>query len=549
MYNSIANEIESNLKFFLFSNLYNNSDSNSKSNTNIYKFLLNIVALCGIPIIFNLVQNNNISFYNFKRFLFRFRKCSTIIIEGKKCMRYNIYGSKHDVLFSNRFIAFWQYINYNNLNNCDIYCIKECSENYNYDYFDECTTKKLTNCFDTNMFIVNQSNCFVVSKDIYCRVNCEDENIEQRNDTNNNFRTQTINIEIFSYRLSLDSLTKFLDNITKEYRDRIDLSRNNKRFIYTYNGNSSNNNNSYEMRSNDNMLTRWDEFNFISNRTFSNLFFEYKKDLINKLDFFINNRDWYDREGHPYTFGVGLHGPPGTGKTSVIKCIANKLNRHIIVIPLSKIKTQREFNECYFEKMYTRQNNKSIDFHDKIIVFEDIDCMSDIVKQRKSSSNSNNISDSDSDSDNTNIETTNSLLTSLNKKLNSLEKNSNNDINNLVVNIDKDNDKITLSYILNIIDGIRETPGRILIITSNNYESLDKALTRPGRIDITLELKNATRDIIKQMYNHYYGEILSDDVYNKITDYKLSPAEIVNIRLQHKKACNFIDELLIRYEK
>ena len=37
-------------------------------------------------------------------------------------------------------------------------------------------------------------------------------------------------------------------------------------------------------------------------------------------------------------------------KTSIIKCIANKLNRHIIVIPLNKIKTQREFSEYFFEQ-------------------------------------------------------------------------------------------------------------------------------------------------------------------------------------------------------
>ena len=55
-------------------------------------------------------------------------------------------------------------------------------------------------------------------------------------------------------------------------------------------------------------------------------------------NFFINNKDWYNKEGNPYTFGLGLSGPPGTGKTSIIKCIANMLNRHLIVIPLNKIK-------------------------------------------------------------------------------------------------------------------------------------------------------------------------------------------------------------------
>ena len=61
-------------------------------------------------------------------------------------------------------------------------------------------------------------------------------------------------------------------------------------------------------------------------------------------------------------------------------------------------------------------------------------------------------------------------------------------VDSLVVDLDKSkDDKITLSFILNIIDGIRETPGRILIITSNNYNCLDPALIRPGRIDINLE--------------------------------------------------------------
>ena len=106
------------------------------------------------------------------------------------------------------------------------------------------------------------------------------------------------------------------------------------------------------------------------------------------------------------------------------------------------------------------------------------------------------------------------------------------------------NDKITLSFILNTIDGLRETPGRILIITSNNYNSLDPALTRPGRIDITLEMKNATIDTIKEMYNHYYKDFIDIEIENQLTDYKISPAKVVNLRLENENKDDFLQALI-----
>ena len=48
------------------------------------------------------------------------------------------------------------------------------------------------------------------------------------------------------------------------------------------------------------------------------MFFEQKDELIKKIDFFRDNKDWYEKEGHPYTLGIALHGPPGTGKSQTI---------------------------------------------------------------------------------------------------------------------------------------------------------------------------------------------------------------------------------------
>ena len=68
---------------------------------------------------------------------------------------------------------------------------------------------------------------------------------------------------------------------------------------------------------------------FESARTFNNIFFDGKKELITKIDFFLKNRKWYYEKGIPYSLGIGLHGPPGTGKTSLIKALSGTLTtRH-----------------------------------------------------------------------------------------------------------------------------------------------------------------------------------------------------------------------------
>jgi SpoVK/Ycf46/Vps4 family AAA+-type ATPase len=95
-------------------------------------------------------------------------------------------------------------------------------------------------------------------------------------------------------------------------------------------------------------------------------------------------------------------------------------------------------------------------------------------------------------------------------------------------------DRITLDDILNLWDGIRETPGRILIISSNHYEKLDSALRRPGRIDITLRLDNASRAIIGEMFAHFYGTATTEESLAEIPSGVYSPAEIVNLYTQYR---------------
>ena len=99
-----------------------------------------------------------------------------------------------------------------------------------------------------------------------------------------------------------------------------------------------------------------------------------------------------------------------------------------------------------------------------------------------------------------------------------------------------DEPPITLDDILTLWDGVRETPGRIMILSSNHYDALDAALKRPGRIDITLELSQASRQVVADMYHHLFNPLkMADEDLEKIQDKFYSPAEIINIYMNEEQ--------------
>lgn len=120
-------------------------------------------------------------------------------------------------------------------------------------------------------------------------------------------------------------------------------------------------------------------------KTFESLFFQQKQSLLRLLNHFLDKSGKYAVKGYPHKLGVLLHGPPGSGKTSLIKAMAEYTGRSIINVPLARISTNAELMSIFFDPRKYIDGEKvpvKLGFKDVIYVMEDIDAASKIVKRR-----------------------------------------------------------------------------------------------------------------------------------------------------------------------
>jgi len=255
---------------------------------------------------------------------------------------------------------------------------------------------------------------------------------------------------------------------------------------------------------------------FTSTKKFVNVISPNTLSIKNNIDTFVNEKEKYNTLGIPYNHGMFFFGPPGTGKSSMIKAIANYTKRHIFYINLRHIEDAITLKKVFTQTQIALcENNELINLpiRNRLYVLEDIDCMTDLVKERR-----NNVNGGDSDSD---------------------EGSGDSDggsVNNIL-------GKLTLSDILNVLDGVSEASERMLIITTNKKNVLDKALIRPGRCDAIFNFTLCKVSHIMDIYSHFFKHDDDDDYYEEtkraLVDDVLSPAQVVQICLNNlNDVCN-----------
>ncbi|URP22355.1 AAA-ATPase [Microbacterium phage Big4] len=166
-----------------------------------------------------------------------------------------------------------------------------------------------------------------------------------------------------------------------------------------------------------------------------------KERIALDLKTFLEAEEKYNRLAIPWHRGYMFHGPPGTGKTSLVKALANEFNLDLWYISLADLKA-----ESSLLGLLAEVGPRSL------LLLEDIDTMK-ITHDRDGA----------------------------------------------------EQGSISMSSLLNTLDGVATPHGLITMMTTNRFELLDPALTRAGRMDMVEKLDYPTVETVTEMFDHFYG--------------------------------------------
>lgn len=298
---------------------------------------------------------------------------------------------------------------------------------------------------------------------------------------------------------------------------------------------------------------QWDQHEFSSTRTMEHVWFKQKKVFTRAYENFLDNHDEYKKRGDPYTFNCLLYGTPGCGKTSLLKALVNdSIGRgrmcHVFVVSFSKIKDGPMLSRVLFNR---EVNGHYIPFDQRLVIFEDFDA-DEGAKVFKRRFKKNKKDDDEllpmlpGKLELTRGKSEANKRTGDEKKgIDKLDLGDLSDLTTSGPSLKKAKEKLTLSVVLNVLDGINERTGQRCFWTTNACppeEHFDAAFLRPGRMDMMIDFTRCNREGVDYLLRAYYGMHLTLDPEEvaKVKEYAWSPAEVK----QKCKECLTIEEAL-----
>jgi len=212
---------------------------------------------------------------------------------------------------------------------------------------------------------------------------CVTEKNEDANEGSNNSSGPKKTELTFHFRSEgKQSIDNFIKKAYRWYLDELKKLEDDSRYMYELiikNNFSSNSDDEKKNRQ------KYKRYCLSDEKTFDSLFFQQKDSILKVVNHFTNKTGKYAIKGYPHKLGLLLHGPPGTGKTSLIKALAERTGRSIVNVPLSRINTNAELASIFFDQKYFVEGEQvpvNLGFKDVIFVMEDIDAVSKIVRRR-----------------------------------------------------------------------------------------------------------------------------------------------------------------------
>ena len=212
--------------------------------------------------------------------------------------------------------------------------------------------------------------------------------------------------------------------------------------------------------------------------------------IIGHIQQFKSNEDEYDKYGIPFRTGIMLSGTPGSGKTSTATVVANELDMDVYYLSILSMEGDSDL-----------ENSIGRVPANAMVVLEDIDA----VKSTKDREAEKDVSDTPANND------------------------------------------VSLSALLNVLDGMQSPRGVVFVMTTNHPEKLDPALKRPGRVDLHEHLSALDQYQLTEMVKYYSGGTYDGFIPFVEPEDGISSAEVMQVIRNHLPNRAVYGEEIVKY--